>query len=95
VPPAPEAAPAEEKPKAKRTRKSTGPRRTAMTTLFPDEATIEVLVQENPKRPGSKAHTRFQGYFESSTVGEARAKGLRYDDLAYDVGHSFIKVNKD
>jgi hypothetical protein len=54
VPPAPEAAPAEEKPKAKRTRKSTGPRRTAMTTLFPDEATIEVLVQENPKRPGSR-----------------------------------------
>ena len=58
--------------------------------LYPDDAKVTVLVPANPKRGKSKE--RFEGYTGSATVGEARAKGVTYADLAWDVGHGLIKI---
>lgn len=61
---------------------------------FPPDARIVLLVNENPKRPGSQAWERFQGYFEpsASTVAGARAAGVRTDDLRYDLERGYIRL---
>lgn len=68
------------------------PRTSRLKEQYPDSAKITVLVESNPKRGKSKE--RFEGYTGSATVGEALAKGVTYADLAWDVGHGLIKVEK-
>lgn len=58
------------------------------------EAPIKVLVEANPKRPGSSAYDRFEGYFKEGivTVQDALDAGLTIGDIKYDLIHSFIEV---
>lgn len=66
--------------------------RTNFSKLYPEDAPLKVLVEENPKKKGSKSAARFEGYFGAETVGDALAKGVTYQDVAYDTGRGFIKV---
>lgn len=73
----------EEKPKVARTN---------FSKMWPEDAPVKLLVQENPKKEGSKARERFQHYFKSKTVGDYLAAGGTYQDIAYDLGRAFIQV---
>ena len=66
--------------------------RRRFTKVYPEAELLTVLVKENPKKKGSKSAARFEGYFNSATVGAALAKGVTYQDVDYDVQHGFIKV---
>jgi len=55
-------------------------------------ARLTVLVGDNPKRPGSKAHDLFKLYEGVSTVGEFLAKGGTTAAIHYDASHGFIQV---
>ena len=59
------------------------------------EASLKLLVESNPKRPGSSAFDRFEGYFKegSDTVQGALDNGLTMGDVKYDLIHSFIDVD--
>ena len=67
-------------------------RRSKFKELFPLDAQITVLAEGNPKKKGSAAAKRFEGYTGASTVGDAIKNGVKYADIAYDVGRSHIKV---
>ena len=56
-------------------------------------ARLSVLVGDNPKRPGSKAHDLFKLYEGVSTVGEFLAKGGTTAAIHYDASHGFIQVD--
>ena len=66
--------------------------RTNFASVYPDDATLIVLSDANPKRAGSKSHERFEHYFGSDTVGAFRQAGGTYQDIAYDVGRGFVNV---
>lgn len=55
-------------------------------------ATITLLVAGNPKRAGSKAYDRFQGYQDGMTVEQALEAGVTTPDLVYDSKHGFISI---
>ena len=67
-------------------------KRTNFSDLYPEDAKLTLLVEENPKKQGSKSRERFEAYFKASTVGEALRGGITYQDIVYDIGHGFIKV---
>ena len=46
--------------------------------------------QENPKRPGSKSHARFELYKSAKTKGEYLALGGTSGDFTYDVDQGFV-----
>ncbi len=73
----------EEKPKTSRSN---------FSKLYPEDAKLTLMVEENPKKKGSKSADRFNGYTGADTVGAALAAGVTYQDIAYDVGRGFIKV---
>lgn len=78
--------------------------RAKLSKTYPEDAKLEVLVEGNPKKPGSRAAAIFEFYRTSATVGDffaatadyTDAKGKKspgnYGDITYDVGHGFIKV---
>lgn len=66
--------------------------RTNFSKMYPEDAALKILVEENPKKKGSKSAARFEGYTGATTVGDALAKGVTYQDIAYDVGRAFIQV---
>jgi ribosomal protein L21E len=68
------------------------PRTSRLKEQYPDDALITVLVDSNPKRGKSKE--RFEGYTGAKTVADAIKGGVTYADLAWDVGHGLIKVEK-
>ena len=72
------------------------PRDSNFKKIYPDGAKITVLTEggKNPKREGSKAHSRFALYAGNPTIGDAVKAGVLYADLSWDVGHGFIKVDK-
>lgn len=74
----------EEKPKAAR--------RSKFAELYPEDAAVKVLVEENPKKNGSASRERFEHYFKAKTVGDFLAAGGTYADVAYDVGRQHIQV---
>jgi hypothetical protein len=93
VPPTEEAKPKKKaKAKAKAEAAPKKVRRSKFAELYPDEMALQVLVEENPKKEGSKARAMFEGYFGTKTVGEARANGVSYQSIAYDIGRGFIKL---
>lgn len=51
------------------------------------------FVSENPKRRGSKAHTRFTKYMKAKTVAEFLKLGGLRADLRYDSEHEFVKIS--
>jgi hypothetical protein len=94
---APKAEKAPKEPKAPSNRKKLG-------ATYPEDAKLEVIVDANPKKVGSRAHAIFEFYRTSATVGDffaatagfldkngKKAPGT-YADITYDVGHGFIKV---
>lgn len=57
---------------------------------------ITVHERENPKRPGSMARERYEGYLPSDvkTVADAMQNGVRRDDLVWDRDHGFISISE-
>lgn len=88
----PEAAVKEVPAPEKAEKKEPSVKRTNFAALYPDDQPLKLLVEENPKKKGSKSRDRFDGYTGAETVGDARAKGITYQDIVYDVGHGFIQV---
>ena len=79
-------------PKEPKPQKEKTVKRSAFQQLYPEDMKLTVLVEENPKKQGSKSRERFEHYFTSKTVGEFLAKGGTYGDIAYDLGRSRIKL---
>lgn len=64
-------------------------------------AEVTLIAEKNPKKPGSMAHERFQGYFtltekfpDGFTIGDCLDVGLRQDDFRHDEAHGFIKITR-
>jgi len=57
-----------------------------------DTAKVTLLVSANPKREGSKAHTRFALYKQEQTVAEALDAGITTPDLIWDAKHGHISI---
>lgn len=93
TPPAPPAASGSDKPD--KPKKEPSVRRSNFENIYPKSAKVTLLVESNPKKQGSKARERFEGYTGAKTIGDAIAAGVTYQDVAYDVGHGFIKVDRD
>lgn len=71
--------------------KDTAPRdRTSKN--FDKTAAITMLVAENPKRVGSKAHGTFKKYTGATTVGDFIANGGTYEALAWDSARGYITI---
>jgi len=88
--PAAAAEPKAKKPRAPKEPKP--PRESNFKKLYPDTATIHLLVSANPKRAGTASYDRFAQYKEGIKVSDALAAGVTYADISWDVGHGFIKV---
>lgn len=75
-------------------RPAAGSRAEGVQSKFHPEQTIKLLVSQNPKRAGSKAHARFEGYFEpnATTIQGALSCGVEWIDIRHDVKHGFIEV---
>lgn len=74
--------------------KSEGPKTAYKVSGISKEASLSLLVDGNPKRPGSSSYDRFEGYFKPdvNTVEKAIEAGLTMGDIKYDILHKFIKV---
>lgn len=55
---------------------------------------IRVLIDDNPKRLGSSAYTRFTYYQDGITVTEYFKRGGRPEDIKWDEEHHYIKLEK-
>jgi hypothetical protein len=103
------AAKAPKEPKAEKAPKEPKPEkapsnRVKLAKTYPEDAKLEVLVNANPKKPGSRAYAIFEFYAGSKTVGDffvataeyvapsGKKQPGTYGDITYDVGHGFIKV---
>jgi hypothetical protein len=60
---------------------------------IPDNATITLLVDKNPKRPTAAAYARFELYRNGQTAGEFLAAGGTKADLSWDRVHGFIQID--
>ncbi len=77
--------------------------RSNLSKMYPEDATITVLAEKNPKKVGSAAAAIFEFYKSGQTVGDFFAATAEfvfkdkkrpgtYADITYDVGHGYIKV---
>jgi len=57
-----------------------------------DTRKIKLLVKENPKREGTKAHTKYELYRTSKTVAEFISGGGSLSALKYDADKQFIEL---
>ena len=53
------------------------------------DVTIAVR-QENPKRPGSQSHARYEKYKAATTLSEFRSLGGSAADFKYDSAHGYV-----
>lgn len=62
---------------------------------FTDDQRIELLVTENPKKPGKKNHDRFAALMamRNPTVGKAVEAGVTLGDLAYDQEKGYLRIH--
>jgi len=63
---------------------------------FHPQQKIEVVVEENPRRPGSTGHKSFKKYQKCKTVGEYLAKrgpDAHTGHLRWDLKHGYIKLH--
>ena len=73
----------------------------ARVAPFPDEATITILSENNPKRAGTKAYSKWDLYKNCRTVGDVVAafakakhpKRMAYSALRWDSQHKFIEID--
>lgn len=54
-----------------------------------EEIAIDVI-QENPKRPGTKSHQRYEKYKKAKTKSEYLELGGSKADYKYDVSDTFV-----
>jgi hypothetical protein len=59
---------------------------------YKPDARVTILVDKNPKRPGSKAAAIWENYRDGMTVVEAIQAGVPREGLLYDSTHHFIKI---
>ena len=64
---------------------------TQIAALKSPETAITIQ-QENPKKPGTKAHERFEKYKGAETIGDAMSKGANWQDLSGDFEKTFLKM---
>ena len=64
---------------------------TQIAALKCPETTISIQ-QENPKKPGTKAHERFEKYMGAETIGDAMSKGANWQDLSGDFEKNYLKI---
>jgi len=73
----------------------TGPKMAKKAVGVTQDAALTVLADSNPKREGSSAYDRFEGYLANpapKTVKEALDNGLTMGDIKYDLIHGSIEV---
>lgn len=58
------------------------------------DAAIKVLVKDNPKREGTRAHKMYPKYATSKTVGDYLKAGGQWSDLRWDAEKKFISIGK-
>jgi hypothetical protein len=69
-------------------------------TTKAENRVIVMLVDDNPKKPGSAAHAKFELYKGKPTVSEFREKAKKNEklknrlSLAYDLNKKLIKLEK-
>lgn len=77
--------------------------RSNLSKVYPEDATITVLAEKNPKKAGSAAASIFEFYRSGQSVGDffaataahefnGKKRPGTYADITYDVGHGYIKV---
>lgn len=66
--------------------------KTSVISFGVDKDGKEYGPENNPKKPGTATHTRFQLYKAGQTVEEAIAAGLTTADINYDADKGFIKL---
>lgn len=57
-----------------------------------DEQVIILLMDHNPKRPGTTGHSHFEQYEDGMTVADALKAGITGPDLSWDSKHNFIMI---
>lgn len=81
-----EATPGNDEPKVKKERVRT-------SKNYDQFSEITLNAEKNPKREGSKSHTRFALYRTGMTVSEFIKEGGTFGDLAWDSQRSHITVS--
>ena len=82
------------KPPTNETTKPTKPKRQA----YPPDHVIRLLVKDNPKREGTKAHLKFSLFKDGMTVMAFQEAARKHEELKgrlslrYDVQHDLIAV---
>jgi hypothetical protein len=79
--------------RATTSKKNTASGRPGRRSKFTPESTITLVAKENPKRPGSAAHTRFAFYRTGQTVQQFLDKGGWLADIRWDEKMGFIRVS--
>ena len=54
-------------------------------SLLKNPLTKVMFVEDNPKRPGTKAWERFAKYRQQLTISEANEKGAQWQDLSMEI----------
>ena len=93
--------PLDTEPKARSTARQTKPNDFDFTVqgVFRRQP-LRLVIEHNPKQPGSASAKRFEGYFTlrndgTDTVGDALAAGLLSKDITYDAAKGYIVVGHD
>ena len=68
--------------------------RTGRPPATPPESVIDIVVTENPKRPGSASFDRFALYRNGMTVAQYLEAGGHRSDLNWDESRDFIRITR-
>jgi len=60
-----------------------------------DDRVIRIVATENPKKPGSKSHARFEAYQDGMTVQEFCLRGGTRADVKWDAARGYIRIEGD
>lgn len=75
-------------------RTASNPTGSASASRAGDDMVIRRVSENNPKRPGTDSHVRFEYYQDGMTVAQYLAKGGRRPDLAWDTDKGFIRLEE-
>lgn len=84
-------APKEEPAKAEKKKSGLIPR----AAKFPMDHVITLLLDYNPKRPGTTGHAHFELYEDEMTVKQALEAGITRADMLWDTKHGFLKIEEE
>jgi len=54
---------------------------------------IRLMVEGNPKTPGTACYGRFSKYRDGMSVSDAYDAGVRPEDIRWDLAHRFIELH--